>query len=116
MRSIRMPGGISISCSREPMENTGSPPGRDTRFRSYRKGITTRLILTSVALSVKTIYLVRLVNATTLRTLTVCDGKIDVIEELTNGGIQPTAGTSAVTGDGSAPIATTPLISKRSDQ
>lgn len=65
-------------------------------------------VVTEVTDGVKTIYLVKLVNASTIRTLSVCEGKMEVIEELTNGG-------SVVTG-GSAPSATTPLISKRSDQ
>lgn len=59
-------------------------------------------MVTEVTDGAKTFYLVKLVNATTLRTLSVCDGKIDVVEELTNGG--------------SAATATNPLISKLSGQ
>jgi hypothetical protein len=76
-------------------------------------------VVTEVTDGVKTIYLVKLVNSTTLRTLSVCDGKIEVIEELTNGGAQSrerqTASGNGVGGN-SVPTATTPLISKLSGQ
>lgn len=71
-------------------------------------------VVTEVTDGVKTIYLVKLLNATTLRTLSICDGKIDVIEELTNGGVQPAAGTTAQGSGGPVLNSTTPLISKRS--
>lgn len=57
-------------------------------------------VVTEVTDGEKTIYLVKLVNPSSILTVSVCDGKMDVIERLTNG----------------SAIATTPLISKRSDR
>lgn len=66
-------------------------------------------VVTEITDGEKMIYLVKLVNHSRVRTLSVCDGKIEIIEELTNGG----AG-SAINGSmGPAPM--TPFISKRSD-
>ena len=71
-------------------------------------------VVTEVTDGVKTIYLVKIVNASTIRTLSVCDGKMEVIEELTNGGIQ---GRQTASGEQPAvPSATAPLISKRFDR
>ncbi|HVS98074.1 MAG TPA: hypothetical protein VHE54_16375 [Puia sp.] len=43
-------------------------------------------VVTEITDGEKTIYLVKMVNASAIRTLSVCDGKIEVIDELTNGG------------------------------
>lgn len=75
-------------------------------------------VVTEVTDGIKTIFLVKLVNATTLRTLSICDGKVEVIEELTNGGI-PSVGQAApgpAVSGGSIPTSGTPLISKLSGQ
>ncbi|HXB91716.1 MAG TPA: hypothetical protein VNU72_05485, partial [Puia sp.] len=66
------------------------------KFPDYRIDV-----VTEVTDGEKTIYLVKMVNASSIRTLSVCDGKMDIIEELTNGGPMPSPPTA--------------LISKRSD-
>lgn len=72
-------------------------------------------VVTEVTDGVKTIYLVKLVNASTIRTLSVADGKMEVIEELTNGTAARMA-PGAVMNPPAIPTPGTPLISKRSGQ
>jgi hypothetical protein len=43
-------------------------------------------VVTEITDGTKTFYLVKIVNPLAVKTLSICDGKIDVIEELINGG------------------------------
>jgi hypothetical protein len=75
-------------------------------------------VVTEVTDGVKTIYLVKMVNPSAIKTLSVCDGRIEVIEELTNGGPSAAMGETTpgtVMNRPAIPTPTTPLISKRSD-
>ena len=53
-------------------------------------------VVTEITDGEKTIYLVKMANASAIRTLSVCDGKIEVVDEMTNGGLtgDPTAASS----------------------
>jgi len=59
------------------------------RFPDYRIDV-----VTEITDGEKTIYLVKLVNASCIRTLSVCDGKMEIIEDLTNGSSIPATSTA----------------------
>jgi hypothetical protein len=44
-------------------------------------------VVTEITDGEKTFYLVRIENSSSVKTLSVCDGKIEVLEELVNGGV-----------------------------